>query len=264
MITVYVCSVSLVLKPIGKKRVFSGFISRSLFSRALSSVYPELFDEVHERRKPSTIYVSPMKDEASGRIIEHVKEEGVYAFDMYSISVDVAPIGKELLEVGEYLLKDYNAEILRITGFKTNIKPMRVTEENIVAVNFVSPTSFRMTPLRRYHKKASYFPFPRPDLFIKSIIRTLKESDVEGYESITANWTPKDMRLIDFKNARTKVYYDFRGRPYLAFKGKFFYEISKPKPYGVLLSLANITGVGAWRASGFGRVDIRVLGDNSI
>ncbi len=75
---------------------------------------------------------------------------------------------------------------------------------------------------------------------------------------------PMEFKLSDVIWARSVVIRDFQNRPYVSFLGKFSFEVSGKcrKALEVLIPMAEVSGVGAWRTSGFGRVKF-YEGDNS-
>jgi len=267
MITGYICDITISIEVLrDRRKVFSGFIVRSIVSRAMSVVYPKLFERAHDKRMPSLVYLSPLEDIERGIYIERITEDNIYRFRMTSLRVNVDKIARELLETSYVELKDYRVEILEYFSMNVPIKPIKIKEEELISLTFRSPASFRITPLKGRLKESSYFPFPRPDLLVKNIIRTIREGceGNEKLEEILSSWDPNTIRLVDFHNAKTRVYYDFNRRPYVAFKGSFHYEIRDPEPYNILFSVAKVTGVGAWRFSGFGRVDVDVLSKDHV
>ena len=59
MIKAYVADVETYVENIIKREVFSGFIVRSIVSRALEKAFQDIFLETHERRRPSVILHKP-------------------------------------------------------------------------------------------------------------------------------------------------------------------------------------------------------------
>ena len=143
MIKAYVADVETYVENIIKREVFSGFIVRSIVSRALEKAFQDIFLETHERRRPSIIYISPLWVIEGRKIIEFIGDDSTYGFNIISLSVDVGEVAKEILSTGEYLLKDYRVEIISATLRKVKIKPIKVKEGDIIRMKFLSPTSFR-------------------------------------------------------------------------------------------------------------------------
>ena len=236
--------------------VFSGFASRSLFYKILQKASPEDFRRIHVEGKPTPYYLTPFVD-IKGKFIFKIREDGEYFIGVYSIARDLSKITWSLIEHETIETKNYLFEILGVAASSVDVKPLEVDLGDVIIMKFLTPTSFRVTPYSKIKSYGTYFPFPRPDLLLRSLVRTVGMSSNNGtpdYESIDLN----ALRLISFRDSSTMLIRDFMGRPYVGFTGTFYFEVKSASPILRLLSLAEYVGLGGWRTAGFGRVILDV------